>query len=317
MEVLRVNNKLPKIILPKEKTELFMNWYKQDLYNEDSVPEVFNEGYFYVDLSNFIKITKFNVFELNGNRFKLQEQLINSIHERYDSTIIYFKFIKANTLKLIYYSQKTGEILGKIEEFDYETMLKTRRSIQNMRNIILKNDFKVSNIDVDLVFDIPSLAKEALQEIEKGNVVDFDNILNGFNFDWSNICFYLLMSALWYLVSIKNEKENTDLIMASYSKTKTTHCKKNNKRRSQNYVKNITTPIFDLAKTKSLSVNKLIAKKRGWKISCEFSVRGHYRHYKSGKVVFVKSFEKGKGLKMKQNIIKLNPSDNKRGLYNE
>ena len=31
------------------------------------------------------------------------------------------------------------------------------------------------------------------------------------------------------------------------------------------------------------------------KINCPcWSVRGHYRHYKSGKVVFVKNYEKGK-----------------------
>jgi hypothetical protein len=31
------------------------------------------------------------------------------------------------------------------------------------------------------------------------------------------------------------------------------------------------------------------------KITCPcWSVRGHYRHYKSGKVVFVRSYEKGK-----------------------
>ena len=33
------------------------------------------------------------------------------------------------------------------------------------------------------------------------------------------------------------------------------------------------------------------------KISCEFSVRGHFRHYKSGKVVWIAEYQKGTGKK--------------------
>ena len=60
---------------------------------------------------------------------------------------------------------------------------------------------------------------------------------------------------------------------------------------------------------KNTDVKKLVARKKGWKISCEFQVRGHYRHYKSGKVVFVKPFEKGKGLEAKNAVIKLMPKE--------
>lgn len=38
-----------------------------------------------------------------------------------------------------------------------------------------------------------------------------------------------------------------------------------------------------------------IAKSGNRAITCPcWSVRGHYRHYKSGKVVFIKNYEKGK-----------------------
>lgn len=36
-----------------------------------------------------------------------------------------------------------------------------------------------------------------------------------------------------------------------------------------------------------------------------FGVRGHYRHYKSGKVIFIKAFEKNKGKPSKQTVYKI------------
>jgi hypothetical protein len=113
------------------------------------------------------------------------------------------------------------------------------------------------------------------------------------------------MSALWYLASIQNVKRDGE---QSYASTKEIKMQKR-KDRKRTKVRNMTAPIYDFGEMKIANVGKLMAKKRGWKISYEFQVRGHYRHYKSGKVVFIKAFEKGKGLKKKKTIIKLNPNE--------
>ena len=45
-----------------------------------------------------------------------------------------------------------------------------------------------------------------------------------------------------------------------------------------------------MGKVKVVKVEHLQKRKAGWTYSHSFQVHGHYRHYKSGKVIFVKEF---------------------------
>lgn len=203
MRALKIDKRLPTIILPKEKTKLFMEWFKNDLCNEENIPEVFNEGYFYVDLSDLIQINEFNIFQLNGEKFETQKKLAKAIHDRFDLAIIYFKFIKANTLTLIYYSQKTGKRVGKSEKtYDVED-LKIQNAIKKMKNITSTKDN-----DDKVIIDLPNITNRAFESDKNGDRTDyFQTMLYDTYVSWSNMGFYLLISALWYLGSIKNKKE--------------------------------------------------------------------------------------------------------------
>lgn len=50
-------------------------------------------------------------------------------------------------------------------------------------------------------------------------------------------------------------------------------------------------------KTENKKVANMLKSKKVHRITESWSVRGHYRHYKSGKVIFIESFEKGKNRK--------------------
>ena len=50
-------------------------------------------------------------------------------------------------------------------------------------------------------------------------------------------------------------------------------------------------------KTENKKVANMLKSKKVHRIAESWSVRGHYRHYKSGKVIFIESFEKGKNRK--------------------
>lgn len=309
IEILEINKHLPQIILPKEKSKLFIEWYKKDLYDEDNIPEVFNEGYFFVDVSEFIKIVTLSIFDLDSRKLALQKELVEAIRKRYDLAIVYFKFIGDNKLKLVAYSQNTKERIGKSDNFDC-SIIKQERFMQKIKMQLTGNEDLYKNADEDLIIDLKDLKDNLRYNPEAVNMPTFNGVLSNFGSKWFNTCVYLLISSFWYLASIKDEREKENLISERYVDN-TSYRHKNHKKYHNSMVRNITTPIYDLSKTKPLDVNKLVARKRGWKISCEFSVRGHYRHYKSGKTIFIKSFEKGKGLEVKQNIIRLNPSDNK------
>ena len=50
-------------------------------------------------------------------------------------------------------------------------------------------------------------------------------------------------------------------------------------------------------KTENKKVANMLKSKKVHRMTESWSVRGHYRHYKSGKVIFIESFEKGKNRK--------------------
>lgn len=301
-----INNTLPKIILPKDKAKLFLDWYEKDLYKEDNIPEVFNEGYFIVDVSDFIKTVTHTIFELDANSFATQTSVIKSIRDMYDRVVIHFKFGNNNKINLSLYSETTGkEVLTK--EFDIET-IKLHRLQSQMKGLIMEK--QVSMYD-DLVIDITKIQEfknkaytigYIREDIQQGML----DILEKFTREWYILCGHLLISAFWYLATSK--PADTEKLKISEYKIESARYDNSVKyNKHKNKVRNITNPVYNFGFIKEIDVTRLISKKKGWKISYEFQVRGHYRHYKSGKTVFIKPYEKGKGLEQKQTVLKLNP----------
>ena len=87
---INIDDKLPKIVMPKEKTKMFLDWYKNDLCNEDKFPVVFNEGYFSVDISEFIKIKTVSILELDSKSFEVQNELISELRKDYNNILLHF-----------------------------------------------------------------------------------------------------------------------------------------------------------------------------------------------------------------------------------
>ena len=47
-ETLHIRNKLPQIILPQNKIDMFIEWYNKDLRFQDTIPKAFTEGYIFL-----------------------------------------------------------------------------------------------------------------------------------------------------------------------------------------------------------------------------------------------------------------------------
>jgi hypothetical protein len=293
-ENLNIDSKLPKIVMPKEKAKMFLDWYKNDLCNEDKFPVVFNEGYFSVDISEFIKIKTVSILELDSKSFQVQNELISELRKEYDNIILKFVVLSQESFSIEMYSEQTMRKLGQSKKITLER-IKNIRETENLRKKLF-SDMDIKDVDEDLMIDLPKL-KRLYSGTEK-------NILEEFSIKVASLCQYLLISSFWYLASIKNTKEETLVKRADSIKEI-----KTNKHKNGINVRKLITPIYDFGCMKNTDVKKLVARKKGWKISCEFQVRGHYRHYKSGKVVFVKPFEKGKGLEAKNAVIKLMPKE--------
>ena len=48
-KILRIDNKLPQIILPQSKIGMFIDWYNNDLRLLGTLPEAYNEGYLIIE----------------------------------------------------------------------------------------------------------------------------------------------------------------------------------------------------------------------------------------------------------------------------
>ena len=65
-----------------------------------------------------------------------------------------------------------------------------------------------------------------------------------------------------------------------------------------------------MSKIRTVHVDKLVSRKKGWTYSHAFEVHGHYRHYQSGKVIFIEPFIKGKNKEFKAQKIIIEPELN-------
>lgn len=279
-KILKINKKLPQIILPKDKNDYFLEWYNKDLRFQNEIPHTFERGYLFLNGLGF-STQKADIF--------LTPKLIKT-----------FAHEKGTTYRNI--ENKIKEFITLTEEttvyFEFKnTLLCLEIYVSGYPNKTITIDLSESNINPDV--PNPKIEDAIYQRFQ--NNEDFNEL-------YAYYCFIILETCLWYIAtSTKTSKYYRQDNSSShpsymYEKKTVVNVKRN---------KTITTPIYDMTKIKRVKVEGLIKRRKGWTYSHSFQVHGHYRHYKSGKVIFIKPFIKGKGKEEISQTITLNPKEEK------
>lgn len=304
-ERLKLNKRLPYIKLPKEKVNLFIDWYNQDLRTIKDIPRVFEEGYLEIDISDMVKTRTFSIFEVqNDEEYENVKKLNQALEIAYSKIIIHFKGNTLDDSVEIEGYCGTGDMLfrNSIDPKGNDLINKIKNYIVN--DALMGKD-KVQRDDIEEKQDyLPKVKRQLELNLKTREPKEYSKNQSEFNVALCNNCRALTLAVIWYLATNKAEKyivdENTQIVEA-----KTHH-----KSKHRNHTRNIKTPIYDLVDNRTTTVERLIKKRNGWTISHSFQVRGHYRHYKNGKTIFIKSFEKGKGLDNFQSVnITISPEE--------
>lgn len=266
----KIDKSLTKIILPRDKLNMFIEWFNTDIKYQNYIPQAFNEGYLEIE-NDFIVFSEEKHKEdikATAKEFHVTyNQVKNTYLELLDLTkkvIIYFKFVDDIIDFFVYINGK---------EFSYS-------------NFNLKTD--------------KFMSEDILKEI---GILDYPVEDMGKLLVYNLFCIFI--TVMWYLATSKNNtKYKYEINRYSGSKNE-----KDKKIVKVNSLKKKTTPIYDLSKIKTVKIDKLIQHRKGWTYSHSFAVSGHFRHYKNGKIVFVKSFIKGKNKKQMVQDIILEPKE--------
>lgn len=268
--ILRMNKKLPKIILPANKNEMMLNWYNEDLRFQDTIPKVFEKGYlllennFYGKDNEELKKTFTNLAKHYKTTYRIIENSFKEFLENTKNTVLYFEFIDDFLIVQVYLVQKC-----------------------------------ISEVKIDLSQTDTSKPNPTIQE----KLVSMCTENKNFSEIYAYSCFILLTTVLWYIATTtKTTKYYREKRQPSYyhEEKEVINVKRN---------KYITTPIYDMNKIKRVKVEGLIKRRKGWTYSHSFQVHGHYRHYQSGKVIFIEPFIKGRGKSEISQTIILNPKE--------
>lgn len=270
---LQIRKKLPHIILPANKVDMFINWWNKDLKYQNTIPIAFNEGYFSME-NNLIPEPDLNsqemktlIKEFAKERKTTYRKIENDIKEGYElqkKVTVYFKFIDNSILEIYTYFSNNIANYGKI----------------NLKEV----DEKKPN------FDIEKIKWDSKNTMEKLFIY----------------IFYLFASSMWY---ISTTTKQTKYI---YKKRDFSTLKPKRKDKNIVNVKEkriVETPFYDFSKIRYVEVDKLVQRRKGWTYSHAFTVCGHYRHYKNGKTIFVNSFIKGKNKPLKAQEIIISPKE--------
>lgn len=288
--ILNINYNLPIISIPSSKTIPFVKWFCDDISNTKicEIPKVFDEGY--VTISNipckFINNCKNEYIkkmakECGTTYREMENELEQTVYSvMLNDIVLSYKFVD-NFPDIVAFSSKTGEQI-------------IRMPISKCKQFGNKQLSCLGDIDgVDDVIVI----KDASCAVDKEH--EFQNSI-------MMVYTSLFVSAMWYMTLYKNRykyekhvsKEEVRCIMLNRKKPE----------RISN-TKIITTSFYDLANAPQSKVQTMIKKRAGFEYSHQFDVKGHFRHYKDGKVIFIESYTKAKDKpKLQKNII-LNPEE--------
>lgn len=272
---LHIRNKLPQIVVPIDKISMFLDWYNADLRFTDDIPRSFNEGYMFVE-NDFLK--------LDYNSIEIREAIKEAARDAKTTYRVMESFLQRN--------QK-----------DLENLVVYFRFNDNLLNLYMYGQ-NSSKLLTTLVVGLDKIKEdEPNPPIER--YMSGDNITSPDVFPklYMYYCFILLQCALWYLAT------TTKTTKYYYEERRPVTHHKEKRTVNPRSVKTVSTPIYDFKKIRKVKVEGLVKRRKGWTYSHAFTVHGHYRHYKDGKVVFVKSYIKGKGKEQIGQKIVLNPKE--------
>lgn len=266
---------MQRIKLPRKVLPMLEKWYDEDIIKENSVPHTFEEGYLIFENADTLDDKAKDEIRYIARKthaiYRKVEEMYKMLNGK--ETILYFKFLSDNELYVERYTDKLLIQKGKykINEINFLSI--------NALELMWK-------MQVELVGWNEKTAQEYLKSR-------------------TGYCVAMLITTLWYIATAKSKKYIHDEVafpLVRQKDKKTSVIKEVTS-------KKITTPIYDLGQTKIVSLEMLKKRKRGWTYSHAFNVRGHYRHYKSGKVIFVKSYVKCKNLETKETEIIVSPRE--------
>lgn len=270
---LKINKRLPKIMLPANKMKMFAEWWNSDIRFEKTIPHSFEEGYLFIENEHgmtadmFKALIKFTAKAYHTSYRNIENQLIEFL-ELMKKITLYFKFINENTVH--------------VDVYDGEDLL-----------------LQTINFQFGEGKDEPEKEIQLFDKYDKVIVdnVDMDEVLNEFGMRFV----YYLTTCLWYMATTATNakyiyEERHPVI--EHRHRHTVHVSD---------TKYITAPVYDMRKIRTVKVEKLVTRKKGWTYSHSFQVHGHYRHYKDGKTIFIESYVKGKGKPFKAQEIILEP----------
>ena len=289
-KVLKIDKHLPQILVPPKARAMFINWWNSDIRFEHTIPHPFEKGYIvlnynYLDRQDELLKTKTSeIKEIAHNyhcTYRQAETLFKNMLKCFSELTMYFEFVADNAMK--------------VEMYD-----STLQMVSRMEFAVGDSEPEPEITSDDILFEYGvkqlnfSLGTELVTSEEKKSYFD----------DSMHCLLCIIVTAFWYITTTKSTKyiyENKTPVI--------TGRKKNIVKVSD--TKTINTPIYDMGKVRVVKVEHLQKRKAGWTYSHSFQVHGHYRHYKSGKVIFVKEFTKGKDKDFKAQQIILDPSENK------
>ena len=162
---LKINKKLPQIILPKNKIDMFLDWYNADLRHQDTLPKAFTEGYIIIDndvmdidLSKCSDYFKRMAKQLSTT-YRLMENRLKYFIESTAKVTVYFKFVDD-----VYYLEVYGT-----------------------------DNSKISNISLQFAKgSSPEYKFRHITELAEDN---WDSTLNIFN----EFCLIMVYTSMWYI----------------------------------------------------------------------------------------------------------------------
>lgn len=290
---LKLDRHLPQIVIPPKTRTMFINWWNSDIRFETSIPHIFESGYVileynYLDIQDELLKSKSGEIKSIAKHYKCTyrnaETMFKTMLKCYSKLTLYFSFINENTMAIEIYDS-TNEIVA------------------DVKFAVGKSEPEQIIYSDDILFDY-GISQLYTSQSEQEHIADNVDAVKENNF-YSKIQYILciVVTAFWYIATTKSTKyiyENKTPIV--------TGRKKNIVKVSS--TKTINTPIYDMNKIRVVSIEKLQTRKKGWTYSNSFQVHGHYRHYKDGKVIFIKPFIKGKGKEFQSQQIIVDPKVN-------
>lgn len=197
------------------------------------------------------------------------------------------------------------EFEGELSNFIYDefSLLFTKKNKLSLGVTVffISDNGDISGTEIHLVFLNGNWIKDIFYEIKlnEKSENEFDVYCSSFDEKYVNIGFEIAQIVIRTMVYIMNTPRDT-LLKPKIAKE---IVKTQNK--TENNGKNRKVYLLDEI-VKYVNDNGFAVSSNGThKINCPcWSVRGHYRHYKSGKVVFIKNYEKGKERGSKEPLTK-------------